>query len=113
MKRSLYLTMVLGLLLFCAQARPAGTGNVVNDFHVKLWNGSYYAQVKFPNGQSQELKSATDLNFAGWQQKITAAWEAIQNPPKPPESVLLDAATKEQLAQRIKDLGLTAKDLGL
>jgi hypothetical protein len=114
MKPRLALWAVLALLLFLVgNGRPAGGGNVVDQFHLKFWNGSYYAMVKFPNGQSQELKSATDLNFAGWQAKIKTAWEAIQNPPVPPEVVTLEAATKEQLAEQIKKLGLTAEDLGL
>jgi hypothetical protein len=111
MKRfALFAIVLIALVPF---SRAGQSNNVVDRFTVKLWNGAYYASVKFPNGQTQELKSVEDLNFVGWQKKITAAWDAIQNPPAPPEPVTLDAATKEQIAAQIKKLGLTAKDLGL
>lgn len=106
-KHVVFLILVLCLSL-CGQDTP-----VVDGFRLRLWNGAYYASVRFPNGQTQELKSDKDLNYAQWQEKIAVAWEAIQNPPKPEEPVLLDSATKDQIAAKIKELGLTAADLGL
>ena len=88
--------------------------NVVDQFTVKFWNGSFYAQVRFPDGTSQELKSATDINYAGWQAKISAAWDAIQNPPPPPYSeVTLVEATVDDVKAKIAEMGWTAEDLGL
>lgn len=87
--------------------------DVVDKFTVRSWNGSFYATVRFPDGTSQELKSDTFLDWPGWQGKISAAWDAIQNPPKPPEPVTLDGASTAEIAAEIKERGLTAKDLGL
>jgi hypothetical protein len=58
--------------------------DVVDKFGVKLWNGTYYCIVKFPDGTSQELSSKTDLTYSQWQTKIKEAWDASQKPP--PES---------------------------
>ena len=60
--------------------------DVVTDFNVKLWNGTYYCTVRFPDNTSQELKSPTDLTYTQWQEKITAAWDAHNTPiPEPDE----------------------------
>jgi len=87
--------------------------DVVSQFVMKLWNGSYYCTVKFPDGASQELKSDADLTYAQWQVRIGAAWAARQNLPEPVEPVTLETATIEQVAAAIKERGWTAKDLGL
>ncbi len=115
MKRILVITASVLVLfyLLTGLAYSSISANVVDEFRLKLWNGAYYASVRFPNGQTQELKSDTDITYTQWQVKIKAAWKAIQNPPAPVEPVTLDAATTEQLAAKIKELGLTAKDLGL
>jgi len=86
--------------------------DIVDKFGVRLWNGFYYCTVKFPDGFSQELKSATDLNYAQWQEKITVAWDTHINPPPISQPVTLDEATKEQVATEIKERGWTAKDVG-
>jgi len=87
--------------------------NIVDKFSVQFWNRSFYCTVRFPDGSSQELKSAADLNCAGWQAKIAAAWDAHINPPLEPAPVTLNGATKEQVVAKVKDRGWTAKDLGL
>jgi len=54
--------------------------DVTDRFSVKFWNGFYYCNVVFPDRTKQELKSKDDLKYRQWQEKITAAWEAHQNP---------------------------------
>ena len=49
--------------------------DIVDKFEVKFWNGFYYCSVRFPDGTSQELKTADDLTYTKWQEKIKAAWE--------------------------------------
>lgn len=50
---------------------------------VKFWNGFYYCTVRFPDGASQELKSAEDLTYTQWQEKVKVAWDA-HTAPLPP-----------------------------
>jgi len=38
--------------------------DVVDSFGVRLWNGVYYCKVKFPDGDSQEIKSKEDLTYS-------------------------------------------------
>lgn len=60
-------------------------GDIVNQFGIRFWNNFFYCTVRFPDGASQELKSATDLTYKQWQEKIAAAWSAHTAPPPPPE----------------------------
>ena len=58
----------------------------MDKFEIKLWNGSYLAKVKFPDGTTQELKSKDDLTYTQWQVLIDKAWEEKQKPiPEPDE----------------------------
>jgi hypothetical protein len=87
--------------------------DVVDKLGLKFWNGFYYCTVRFPDGTSQELKSAKDLTYTQWQAKVIVAWDAHQNPPPEPKPTTLDDATKEQVAAEMKERGWTAKDVGL
>jgi hypothetical protein len=59
---------------------------LVDRFNVKFWNDVYYCKVQMPNGQVVELKSRDDLTYRQWQEKISEAWDSIQNPePEPNE----------------------------
>ena len=85
--------------------------NLVGQFTLKFWNGSFYAVVKFPDGTQQELKSQEDLNWSGWQAKIDAAWNAIRNPPPDPMLVTVDNATSEQLLAELEKRGWSIESL--
>lgn len=72
---------------------------IVDKFSVKFWNGQYYCSVIFPDGSRQELKSATDLTFSGWQAEIEKAWAASQVPPELPKTSLTEYADAEIKAE--------------
>lgn len=60
--------------------------NIVDKFGVRFWNGFYYCKVIFPDGVSQELKTADDQTYTQWQVKIKASWEEhIKPTPEPGE----------------------------
>jgi len=62
--------------------------DIVDSFGVKLWNGYYYCEVKFPDGTKTELKSKDDLTYSQWQGLIKKAWEVhIEPVPEPDECV--------------------------
>jgi hypothetical protein len=85
--------------------------DVVDKFSVRFWNGEYYCAVKLSDGSSQELKSATDLNYTQWQTRISAAWAEKQIPPVVEPT--LAGATKEEIAAECQRRHYTAADLGL
>jgi len=56
----------------------------MDKFELKLWNGQYYARARFPDGTTAEIKSADDLTYAQWKEKIEKAWDDHQTPPIEP-----------------------------
>jgi hypothetical protein len=48
----------------------------MDKINLKFWNGFYYCTVRFPDGTSQELKSAEDLTYTQWRAEIKKVWES-------------------------------------
>lgn len=104
MKRLILPSVLCSIILAFAWtvfAGPSPTANV-EKFTLRLWNGSYYCAVKFPDGTSQELKSTTDLNYKQWQVKIEDAWKAHIAPPPEPKPDLAAFTTDELKAELAK-----------
>lgn len=50
--------------------------DIVQNFDLKFWNGFYDCTVRFPDGTVHHLKSADDLTYSQWQDRIRLAWLA-------------------------------------
>ena len=89
MKRTLTFTIfycLLTIILLVGVAVSAGVSvePVTEKFQIKLWNGQYYCQGKFPDTSTFELKSTEDLTYTQWKAKIVKAWADSQEPPEMP-----------------------------
>ena len=64
----------------------AVTETMPEKFQVSYWDmtDTYECKGRFPDGNTFNLKSKTDLNYSQWKQKIKTAWEAYQEPPEMP-----------------------------
>jgi len=80
-------TLIFGLgtaLLLLLFAGVSEVTEITDRFELKLWNGQYYARARMPDGTIQEIKSADDLTYTQWKEKIRKAWKASQLPPELP-----------------------------
>jgi len=66
----------------------------MDKFELNFWNSQYYAKVRMPDGSLQEIKSATDLTYTQWKEKIEQAWTDSQIPAPPAECICSQCLAK-------------------
>ena len=74
----------------------------MDKFEISFWNGQYYAKVRMPDGSLQQIKSADDLTYIQWKEKIEKAWEDSQIPEPPPECLCSQCEVDEKDCPRLK-----------